>query len=79
MAQQSQGRSVRQVTQVDVVRRGPTQFSLDLTLDHVDHYVFTPQGEETNTVLRLFQRSASVLFDQKNEEFTFENYGQGGD
>ena len=79
MAQQPQGRSVRRVTQVDVVRSGPNNFSLDLTLDNVDHYVLAPEGEETNTVLRLFQRSASVLFDQKNEEFTFENYGQGGD
>ena len=78
MAQQPQGRSVRRVTQVDVVRSGPNRFSLDLTLDNVDHYVLTPENEEINTVLRLFQRSASVLFDQKNEEFTFENYGGGG-
>ena len=77
MAQQAQGRSVRRVTQVDVVRSGPNQFQLDLTLDNVESYVFTPGPDEINTVLRLFQRSANVLFDQKNEEFTFENYGQG--
>ena len=78
MAQQPQGQSVRRVTQVDVVRSGPNGFRFDLTLDNVESYVFAPEGDEINTLLRLFQRSANVLFDQKNEEFTFENYGGGG-
>lgn len=81
MEQQQQGRKIRRVTNVDVIRGGgsgqPGQFRLDLTLDDTDTYVFAPPSDEINTVLRLFQRSAGVLFDQRTEEFTFEHYGGG--
>ena len=78
MSQEQQGRMIRRVTNVDVIRSQPNQFALELTLDDTDTFVFTPSPEETTTVLRLFQRSGSVLFDQRTEEFTFEHYGAAG-
>ena len=78
MAQQQHGRMIRRVTNVDVIRSQPNQFALELELDGTDTYVLAPQGEEINTVLRLFQRSGGVLFDQRTEELTFEHYGAGG-
>ena len=44
----------------------------------MEQYVLTPGEGEINTVLRLFHRSQGVLLDQRTEELTFEDYGQGG-
>ncbi len=80
MAQQ-QGRMIRRVTRVDVVRSKqgegqPGSFVLELELDDgADQYLLVPGGDEINTVLRLFHRSGGVLFDQRTEELTFEGYG----
>ena len=82
MEQQQQGRMIRRVTNVDVIRGGGSgqsgQFQLELTLDNTDTYVFVAPADEMTTVLRLFQRSASVLLDQRTEELTFEHYGAAG-
>ncbi len=77
---QKQGRQVRNVTNVDVIRGKaedgqPGGYQLELTLDGVEEYVFVPGADEINTVLRLLHRSAKVLFDQRTGELTFENYG----
>ena len=77
------GRQIRRVTRVDVIRakQGDTQpgaYALDLTLDEgVDSYQLVPGAEEITTLLRLFHRSQSVLFDHRTEELTFESYGGG--
>lgn len=82
--QRQQGRTIRRVTRVDVVRtkQGDGQsgaYQFGLTLDEgTDEYVLVPAQDEMNTVLRLFQYSGGVLFDQRTEELTFENYGGGG-
>ena len=84
MAQQQQGRMIRRVTGVDVIRgkQGdgqPGSYQLELELDGgVEQYVLIPGEGEINTVLRLFHRSQGVLLDQRTEELTFEDYGQGG-
>ncbi len=83
MAQQ-QGRMIRRVTRVDIIRgkQGdgqPGSYQFELELDNgTDQYLLTPAGEEVDTVLRLFARSGSVLFDQRTEELTFEGYGAVG-
>ena len=84
MAQQPQGKMIRRVTNVDIIRASqgqgqPGQFALELELDGgVEEYLFVPPESEINTVLRLFQQSGSVLLDQRTEELTFEHYGAGG-
>jgi hypothetical protein len=76
MAQQSQGKMIRHVTGVDVVRSQGGGFALELELDGgIEEYLLQPQGEEINTLLRLFQRSGNVLLDMRTEELTFEKYG----
>jgi len=76
---QKQGRQIRRVTNLDVIRgkQGDGQtgtYQLELTLDGVDEYVLIPGDDEINTVLRLFQHSENALFDQRTEELTFEHY-----
>ena len=82
MSQQPQGRMIRRVTNVDVIRGGgsgqPGQFALELTLDGTEQFVMTFPENELNTVLRLFHRSAGALLDQRTQELTFEGYGGGG-
>ncbi len=77
--QERQGKMIRRVTRVDVVRskQGDGQagaYQLDLTLDGVEEYLLVPGDDEMSTLLRLFQRSESVLLDQRTDELTFENY-----
>ncbi len=77
--QERQGKMIRRVTRVDVVRgtQGngqPGTYQLDLTLDGVDEYVLVPGDGEITTLLRLVQHSEQMLFDQRTEELTFENY-----
>ncbi len=77
--QERQGKMIRRVTRVDVVRgtQGngqPGAYQLDLTLDGVDEYVLVPGDGEITTLLRLVQHSEQMLFDQRTEELTFENY-----
>ena len=77
--QERQGKMIRRVTRVDVVRgkQGdgqPGAYQFDLTLDGVEEYLLVPGGDEMSTLLRLFQRSESVLLDQRTDELTFENY-----
>ncbi len=74
-----QGKMIRRVTRVDVVRSKqgdgqPGAYQFDLTLDGVEEYLLVPGGDEMSTLLRLFQRSESVLLDQRTDELTFENY-----
>ena len=75
------GRQIRRVTRVDVIRanQGAAQsgsYALDLTLDEgVDSYQLVPGAEGMTTLLRLFHRSQSVMFDQRTEALTFESYG----
>lgn len=81
--QQKTGRMIRRVTGIDIIRTKqgdgqPGAYQLELELDGVDQYVLVPSGDELNTVLRLFQRSAGVLLDQRTEELTFEGYGAAG-
>ncbi len=78
--QQPQGKMIRRVTQVDIIRSKqgdgqPGSYQLELTLDGgVDEYILIPGSDEITTVLRLFQHSESVLLDQRTEELTFEKY-----
>jgi len=84
MAQtQPQGRKIRRVTGVDVIRgqqgqgqAGAYQFELELD-GGVDEYLLTPGADEMSSLLRLFRHSEGVLLDQRTEELTFEKYGGG--
>ena len=40
----------------------------------MEEYLLVPGDDEMSTLLRLFQRSESVLLDQRTDELTFENY-----
>ena len=79
-----QGKNIRRVTSVDVVRskQGDDQtgvYTMELTLDGgVEEYVLPVSGSDVSTVGRLIQRSGSVLLDKNNEDLIFENYGTGG-
>ena len=79
-----QGKNVRRVTSVDVVRskQGDGQtgaYTMELTLDGgVEEYVMQVDGSDVSTVGRLIQRSGSVLLDKNTEDLIFENYGTGG-
>ena len=77
--QQQQGKTIRRVTRVDVIRgkQGdgqPGAYQFDLTLDGVEEYLLVPGGDEMSTLLRLVQRSERALRDQRTDELTFENY-----
>lgn len=79
-----QGKNIRRVTSVDVVRSkqgdGSTGvYTMELTLDGgVEEYVMPLEGSDVSTVGRLIQRSGSVLLDKNTEDLIFENYGGGG-
>ena len=81
MSEQPQGRTIRRVTGVDVIRRAQNgqsgSYELELELDGTEQFVLTVPDEELNTVLRLFHRSGSVIFNQGSQELTFEGYGAG--
>ncbi len=76
---QGQGRRVKRVTNVDVIRRaqGAGQagtYELELTLDGTQEFVMVVAESEVSTVLRNFQHSDSILFDTQTQELTFEHY-----
>ncbi len=81
MAQEPQGRKIRRVTGVDVIRAAQGQgqagaYQFELELDGgVDEYLLTPAEDEISNLLRLFRHSEAVLLDQRTEELTFEDYG----
>jgi hypothetical protein len=80
MAQgQGQGRRVKRVTNVDVIRRKqgddqPGNYELELTLDNAQEFVMVIPTDEVSTVLRSIQHSESILFDTETQELTFEHY-----
>jgi hypothetical protein len=80
MAQgQGQGRRVKRVTNVDVIRREqgggqPGNYELELTLDNAQEFVMQIPTDEVSTVLRNIQHSESILFDTETQELTFEHY-----
>ncbi len=76
---QGQGRRVKRVTNVDVIRRQqgdsqPGNYAFELTLDNAQEVVLQVPENEVTTMLRSFQHSESVLFDTETQELTFENY-----
>lgn len=76
---QGQGRRVKRVTNVDVIRRAqgvgqPGSYELELTLDGTQEFVMVVAENEVSTVLRNFQHSDSILFDTETQELTFEHY-----
>ncbi len=76
---QGQGRRVKRVTNVDVIRRaqGVGQagtYELELTLDNAQEFVMVLATDEVSTLLRTIQHSESVLFDTDTQELTFEHY-----
>ena len=76
---QGQGRRVKRVTNVDVIRRRqgddqPGNYELELTLDNAQEFVMVIPTEEVSTVLRTIQHSESILFDTETQELTFEHY-----
>ncbi len=76
---QGQGRRVKRVTNVDVIRRQqgdgqPGNYELELTLDNAQEFVMVIPTEEVSTVLRTIQHSESILFDTETQELTFERY-----
>ena len=76
---QGQGRRVKRVTNVDVIRRKqgdgqPGTYELELTLDNAQEFVMVLPTEEVSTLLRTIRHSESVLFDTETQELTFEHY-----
>jgi len=76
---QGQGRRVKRVTNVDVIRRAqgagqPGIYELELTLDGTQEFVMQISADEVSTVLRNVQHSDSILFDTQTQELTFEHY-----
>ncbi len=76
---QGQGRRVKRVTNVDVIRRQqgdsqPGSYEFELTLDNAQEVVLQVPESEVSTMLRSFQHSESALFDTETQELTFENY-----
>lgn len=76
---QGQGRRVKRVTNVDVIRRRqgdgqPGNYELELTLDNAQEFVMVIPTDEVSTVLRTIRHSESILFDTETQELTFERY-----
>jgi len=76
---QGQGKRVKRVTNVDVIRRKtgdsqPGTYELELTLDGTQEFVMQIPVDEVSTVLRNFQHSDSILFDMQTQDLTFEHY-----
>lgn len=76
LEQQSQGKgkTVKRVTNVDVIRRAQGTYELELTLDGTVDFVLSVEASEVSTVLRNFQHSDSVLFDTEKQDLVFEHY-----
>lgn len=80
---EGQGKQVRRVTGVDVVRSKqgegqPGSYTFEMTLDDgVEEYLLQVPDAEVSTIGRLVQRSGSVLLDKNTEDLIFENYGGG--
>lgn len=76
-----QGKNIRRVTGVDVVRskKGegqPGAYTFELTLDEgVEEYLLQVPDSEVSTVARLIQHSGSMQFDKSTEDLIFEKYG----
>ena len=76
---EGQGRRVKRVTNVDVIRRRqgdgqPGNYELELTLDNAQEFVMVIPTDEVSTLLRTIQHSESLLFDTETQELTFEHY-----
>ena len=76
-----QGKNVRRVTSVDVVRSKqdegePGGYTFELTLDDgVEEYLLVVPASEVNVVARLIQNSGSMQLDKNTDDLIFENYG----
>jgi hypothetical protein len=77
--QQSQGmgKTVKRVTNLDVIRRGANgqaEYELELTLDGAHEFVMRVPTDEVSTILRNFQHSESILFNTQSQELIFERF-----
>lgn len=76
-----QGKNVRKVTGVDVIRSKsgegePGSYTFELTLDDgVEEYLLIVPTDEASTVARLIQHSGSMILDKNTDDLIFENYG----
>jgi hypothetical protein len=68
---------VRQVTHIqaswtEATRGEPGAFTLQLILDNgADEYVLRPTAADTQTLLQLFQRSGTAMFDTSRKVLMF--------
>ncbi len=75
-----QGKNVRRVTNVDVIRSNtgegkPGSYTFELTLDDgIEEYLLIVPSEEANTVARLVQHAGSMQLDKNTEDLIFDNY-----
>lgn len=75
-----QGKNVRRVTNVDVIRSNtgegkPGSYTSELTLDDgIEEYLLIVPSEEANTVARLVQHAGSMQLDKNTEDLIFDNY-----
>ncbi|GGG72541.1 hypothetical protein GCM10011374_41600 [Kocuria dechangensis] len=76
-----QGKNIRRVTNVDVIRSKPGEgqegsYTFEPTLDEgVEEYLLTVPAGEASTVARLIQHAKSMQLDKNTEDLIFEHYG----
>lgn len=76
-----QGKNIRRVTSVDVVRSKTSEgaagsYTFELTLDDgVEEHLLVVPDSEASTVARLIQHAESMQWDKTTEDLIFENYG----
>lgn len=76
-----QGKNIRRVTNVDVVRSKTGDdshgaYTFEFTLDEgVEEYVLPVPPDEARTIARLVQHSHGIQFDKNTEDLVFEKYG----
>lgn len=76
-----QGKNIRRVTSVDVVRSRqgegqPGSYTFELTLDDgAEQYLVVASQDETGTIARLIKHAGSMQSDKNTEDLVFENYG----
>lgn len=76
-----QGKNIRRVTGVDVIRSKPAEgeagaYTFELTLDDgVEEYLLAVPDSEASTVARLIQHSHGMVLDKNTDDLIFEKYG----
>lgn len=79
-----QGKNIRRVTGVDVIRSKqgdgqPGAYTFELTLDDgVEEYLLAVPDGEVSTIARLVQHSGTIMLDKNTDDLVFENYGDAG-